>query len=96
MRGVCPHTARQPPKTKTEIQEMRFPWLQSKRRDRIPTLGPRAQTNRPKFGHSVPRVGYAQDNQKVNPSRRPNPQYESGFTGNRKLSHRINRFGIGE
>ena len=40
MRGVCPHTERRPPKTRTEIQEMRFPWLRSQRRDRIPTLDP--------------------------------------------------------
>ena len=40
-------------------QEMCFPWLWTRRRDRIPTLGPRAQANRPKFGRRVQRVGYA-------------------------------------
>ena len=34
------------------------------RRDRIPTLGPRAQANRPKFRRCVKRVGYAQNGRK--------------------------------
>ena len=61
MRGVHRHTERRPLKTRTEIQEMCFPWLWSRRRDRILTLGARAQTNRPKFRRNVQRVVYAQD-----------------------------------
>ena len=39
--------------------------LWARRRDRIPTLRPREQTNRSKFEHSVQRVEYAQDSQIV-------------------------------
>ena len=66
MRGICPHTKRRTLKTRTEIQEMRSPWLWSRRRDWIPTLGPLAQINRLKFRRSVQRVSYAQDGQKAN------------------------------
>ena len=47
------------PKTRTKIKEMCFPWEWTRRRDRIPTLGPRAKTNHPKFGRHVQRVNYA-------------------------------------
>ena len=53
MRGVRPHTERRPPKTRTEIKEMRFPRVWTQRRDQIPTLGPRAQSNRLKFNESA-------------------------------------------
>ena len=55
MQCIHSYAERRMLKTRTEIQEISFHWLRTKRQDRIPTLEPR----RLKFGRNVQRVGYA-------------------------------------